>query len=253
MRAGSATRPLTVALLPSPLLAWAGSGGDDFRHIPDALPVASVGAMIDVLLVAGAIGAIGFVLVFTIDGATRESYRATEHAVSALALGPRGWVQRWNFLVSGALLAAGAIGIGMALDGVPGLVTGALLALFGLALIASGVWSMDPMRGYPPGSPTDPHEHSPMHHRHDQAGAVVFSALPLACAAAAWGLARSTPALAIVSGAAAVLLGVASYRFGVLWERNSPRTGLAQRLYIVPGWIWFATLCAFLLLDSEAR
>ncbi|WP_420113673.1 DUF998 domain-containing protein [Pseudactinotalea sp.] len=206
--------------------------------------------MIDALLMCGAVGAIGFVLVFTIDGATRPGYRPAEHPVSALSLGPRGSLQRWNFQISGALLTAGAVGIGFALDGVAGLATGVLLALFGMALIASGVWTMDPMRDYPPGAPQELDTESQAHHRHDQAGGVVFSVLPLACLTAAWALAERTPTLAIISGAAAVLLGIASYRFGVLWERASTRVGLAQRLYIVPGWLWIATLCGVLLVDT---
>lgn len=203
--------------------------------------------MTDVLLVCGAVGAVSFVVVFVIDGATRAGYRPTEHAVSALSLGPRGWVQRWNFIVSGAALTAGSIGVALALDGVAGVVTGVLLAVFGLALVASGVWTMDPMRGYPPGSPDDPPTYSRAHRRHDQAGAVVFYVPPLACLSAAWALAEHALPFAVVSGVAAIALGVASYRFGVAWERGSRRSGLVQRLYIVPGWAWFAGLCLVLV------
>lgn len=223
--------------------------GRDFRHMARAGPIASVDAVTDSLLACGVAGAIGFVVVFTIDGATRSGYRPATHAVSALSLGPRGRLQRWNFLVSGGLVTLGALGIGRALGGLPGLATGALLALFGLALAASGVWTMDPMRGYPPGAPESPATQSLAHRRHDRAGAVVFSALPLACLTASWGLAPQTAVLAAVSGAAAVLLGVASYRFTVLWERASPRAGLVQRLYIAPGCAWIATLSAALLVD----
>ncbi|ACQ78464.1 conserved hypothetical protein [Beutenbergia cavernae DSM 12333] len=199
--------------------------------------------MIDALLTCGAVGAVLFVVVFTVDGATRPGYRPAEHAVSALALGPRGWIQRWNFVTSGAATAAGGVGVALALDGFPGRATGVVIAAFGVALAASGVWSMDPMRDYPPGAPAHPTTFSRAHERHDQAGAVVFAALPVACVTAAFAYADAVPAFAIVSGVAAVGLGVASYRFGVLWERESRRVGLVQRLYIVAGWAWVAALC----------
>lgn len=63
--------------------------------------------MTDALLWAGAGGAVAFVIVFLIDGATRSGYSVRRHPVSALALGPRGWLQTTNFLVCGALVTAG--------------------------------------------------------------------------------------------------------------------------------------------------
>jgi hypothetical protein len=40
------------------------------------------------LLAAGMVGAVVFVVVFLVVGATRPGYRPTYHLVSALALGP---------------------------------------------------------------------------------------------------------------------------------------------------------------------
>ncbi|MCK0112967.1 DUF998 domain-containing protein [Ornithinimicrobium sp. F0845] len=194
------------------------------------------------LLWCGLVGTAGFVLTFLIDGATRPGYRPTYHAVSALATGDRGWVQGTNFLVCGALIAAGGIGVG---DATGSLLLGAAVVVWGLALIASGVFPMDPVRGYPPGTPAgDPAETSRSHVRHDQAGIVVFLALPVSAAIAAFVLDGTWQWL---SAAAAVLtLGLLAL-FVRAWDRDAPGTGLVQRAMIITGWVWLGALCWHLL------
>jgi hypothetical protein len=45
-----------------------------------------------------------FVGVFILEGWLRPGYAVAQTEVSALSLGPRGWIQIVNFLVSGGLL-----------------------------------------------------------------------------------------------------------------------------------------------------
>ena len=52
-----------------------------------------------------------FTAVFLAEGTAREGYRPLRHPVSSLALGPRGWVQAANFVVTGTLCLAGAAGL----------------------------------------------------------------------------------------------------------------------------------------------
>ncbi|PZG20835.1 DUF998 domain-containing protein [Micromonospora craterilacus] len=197
----------------------------------------------DVSLVAGIAGTVLFVVTFLLDGLTRPGYDPVRHPVSALALGGRGWVQTANFLVSGLLVTAAAPGLHAA--------TGsgwlaASVAVFGLALLASGVFPMDPMRGYPPGTPdVTPTTYSRRHQVHDWAGVVVFGSLPVAALAAA--LALDDRRWAVLSGAAAAGLVVLFLWFGSAWERDSPRAGLVQRAYIIVGWAWLGALCWHLL------
>ncbi|GAA2556871.1 hypothetical protein GCM10010435_29460 [Winogradskya consettensis] len=68
---------------------------------------------------------------------TRDGFDLDRHALSQLSLGPWGFVQIANFLVTGALVIAAARG----LRGVPGAVWGPrLLAGFGAGmLVAAGV------------------------------------------------------------------------------------------------------------------
>lgn len=52
---------------------------------------------------AGIIGPTLFVAIFTFEGWLRPSYKPRGMVVSELALGPRGWIQRVNFVVFGVL------------------------------------------------------------------------------------------------------------------------------------------------------
>ncbi|WFE48070.1 DUF998 domain-containing protein [Verrucosispora sp. WMMD1129] len=186
----------------------------------------------------GAIGAVLFVLVFLADGWSRPDYASARHPISALALGRRGWIQTTNFVVSGSAITVGAVGV--LLDG-PSVLLGVVLTVFGLALVASGLFRMDPMLGYPPGAPAGiPEEHSAQHRLHDFAGAVVFLSLPLAVAIGAFTLPGTS--WRIVSAGLAVALFVGFGWFGRAWEEVSPRLGLIQRAIVIPGWGWLAAL-----------
>ena len=52
---------------------------------------------------AGMLGPALFVAVFSIEGALRPGYNALSTYVSALSLGPRGWIQIANFYLFGLL------------------------------------------------------------------------------------------------------------------------------------------------------
>ncbi|GAB3487244.1 DUF998 domain-containing protein [Nocardiopsis coralliicola] len=190
-------------------------------------------------LAAGAAGAVLFVLVFTVDGATRRGYEPRRHPVSALALGPRGPLQTANFLVFGVLTAAGAAGL--LLSGGGSTLLPVAVAAIGLALIASGLFPMDPMRGYPPGAPEGtPNEVTPRHRLHDSAGTVVFGGLPIAAALAAFAVGPLP--WRIFSAATAAVLAVLAARFATAWEADSPRTGLIQRAFLCTACAWLAAL-----------
>lgn len=194
------------------------------------------------LLAAGALGATVFVVTFLVDGATRSGYRPRYHPVSALALGRRGWIQTTNFIVSGTLITASALGIHRA-DANQFLA--AAVAVLGLSLVASGIFPMDPMRGYPPGAPaTTPAITSRRHQLHDRAGVIVFTSLPVAAIIAAVTLDSTGWVIyAALTAAASVASFVA---FGIAWEHDHPRTGLIQRIAIVAGWTWLATTLWYL-------
>lgn len=185
----------------------------------------------------GALGATLFVIVFLIDGATRPGYSPSRHPVSALALGPRGWIQRANFVACGAAITAGALG--MVTGGGHRMLALALVVL-GLGLVASVV-PMDPMRGYPPGAPEgDPEEFSAAHSMHDGAGAIVFFALPVIAGISAFAL----PGLgwSITAALMTILLLATLTAFDRGWKEGSATAGTAQRRFLVPGLVWVALI-----------
>lgn len=197
-------------------------------------------AIADLLLWIGVAGPVAFVALALLEGWARAGYSTIRHPVSALALGPRGRLQIGNFAVCGLAVMAGAMGI--LLQGT-GPVLAAGVAVFGFGLVASAV-PMDPMRGYPPGTPEgDPDETSRAHVIHDAAGAVVFFSLPVVAVIAAFTLTGWWWSAA--AGSMAVLLCLAAAAFSTAWETDSPRTGLVQRLFIVPGWLWLASVFVY--------
>ncbi|UFU04046.1 DUF998 domain-containing protein [Ruania suaedae] len=195
--------------------------------------------MTTAVLAAGIAGASLFVVVFLLDGLTRPGYHPVRQPVSALALGPRGWVQTVNFIGCGTLIALSAIGLQQT---VGSLWLTAAVGVLGLGLVASGVFPMDPMRGYPPGTPdTTPSHYSLRHRLHDWAGVPVFAAVPAAAIAAA--LALDELAMVLYSALTALVTAVVFVWFGQAWEADHPRTGLIQRVLIIAGWSWLAVLC----------
>lgn len=187
--------------------------------------------------VIAAVAAITFIVVFLCDGWTRPGYNPVRHPVSALALGARGWIQTSNFLVCGVAIAAG----GVAVAGITWPL-GAAITVFGLALVASGVFPMDAMRAYPPGTPdTTPATLSRRHRWHDRAGAVAFTCIPVMPAIAAFSTAFGWEVRgysAVTAVAAVVLVG----RFGSAWEEDDDRTGVWQRAALITALVWLAII-----------
>lgn len=96
------------------------------------------------LLSCGAIAGPFFIVVFLIEGALRSKYDPLRQAVSALAIGPRGWVQQTNFIVTGALMFAYAFGLSSALRAYGGSFWApVLVGIYALGLIGAGIFVTD--------------------------------------------------------------------------------------------------------------
>src|SRR5215472_2858383 len=59
-----------------------------------------------ILLTCGTAGSLLFTITYLLEGATRPDYNAWQQAVSALSLGPGGWVQQVNFVFFGLVTIA---------------------------------------------------------------------------------------------------------------------------------------------------
>ena len=197
------------------------------------------------LMQAGAIGALLFVGVALGEGATRPGYSAWTHYVSELSLSDWGWMQITNFITAGLLILGGAIGLGRALPAGPGATWGPrLLGVFGLGLVAAGVFTMDPTHGYPAEVATRAPQtlHGVLH---GVAGLVCFTSLGAAALVLArrftgrWAIYSTAIGLTVLSFFVLSTASDVLAKLGVLAE--SP-TGLLQRIAIVGGWTWLAVL-----------
>jgi len=110
-----------------------------------------------VLLACAVVAGPVVVLVYLAQAFTREGFDITRHPASVLSNGDLGWIQIANFLMTGLLLMAGAIGMRRALYPGPGATWGPLLiGLSGIGLVAGGLFVADPADGFPPGTPLGP-------------------------------------------------------------------------------------------------
>jgi Protein of unknown function (DUF998) len=104
-------------------------------------------------LAAGTAGGLAFTGVYLAEGATRAGYRALAQPISALSLGPGGWVQQLNFIVFGVLVCLSAAGWRAALAPGRGAVAFPVLRVIaGVGLVMDGLFAQDPSGGYPPGA-----------------------------------------------------------------------------------------------------
>ena len=98
------------------------------------------------LLACGAASTPVFYALAALQLALRPSYDIRTQPISFLALGELGWIQVANFLLTGALALAGAIGLRRALHGQRGGTAGPILAgLYGIGMIGAGLFGPAPL------------------------------------------------------------------------------------------------------------
>ncbi|MFE5858159.1 DUF998 domain-containing protein [Streptomyces sp. NPDC056500] len=134
------------------------------------------------LLIAGALAGPVFAASAIIQMATREGFDLTRHPISQLATGDVGWIQISTFVFAGLGGLALAAGIRSTLREEFGrrvLTVG--VGIFGIGLIAAGLFTMDPENGFPVGTPDEPATRMSWHGvAHSVSAAVAFTALAVA-------------------------------------------------------------------------
>lgn len=105
------------------------------------------------VIAGGLLSAIVFMLVYVIEGIVRPGYNSWQQPVSALSLGPGGWLQQTNFIVFGiiALFTVPAVHT-LLRSGVSAVAYPIMKALSGISFIMLGIFSQDPTSGYPVGT-----------------------------------------------------------------------------------------------------
>jgi hypothetical protein len=199
------------------------------------------------LLAGGLIAGPVYVVTAFVHGLAREGFDFTRHSVSLLSNGDLGWIQISNFLVTGALVIAGAAGIRRALQSGRGKRWGpVLVAIFGLGLISAGIFIADPVDGFPPGTPQAPGAMSLNGLLHFASGGIGFLALTLACFVFAARFASlSQPGWAAYS-AATGLIFFASF-LGIASAAGQALSVIGFWIGLILAWLWLSSLSARLI------
>jgi len=165
------------------------------------------------------------------QGVARDGFDFTRNAISQLALGETGWIQTASFLLTGALLVAGAAGLRRALLGGRGATWGpVLVGVFGLSFWVAAAFPADPGAGFPAGTPEEAaiSGHGAVHMAAGMIGylalcaAFVVLARPLAARGLrGWAVASRVVPVAVLTGfmasAVSVLAFTAGAGLGLLW------------------------------------
>ena|GEM_PF-592723 len=207
------------------------------------------GGLTRLLLRCGELAGPLFVATFVIEGVRRDGYLPRRHPVSALSLGESGWTQRVSFLVTGTLTSAFAFGVRRTLQ--PGHSSAwvtRLLGAVGCGLLGAGVFTTDPINGYPPGTADLPLLRTRAGHLHDLSAVLVFAAVPAACFAYSvhcvtesdktWAGYSATTGVAFTTAWA---LAAGGFNQAPRLVENS---GLFQRVAIVTGFSCMSALAA---------
>lgn len=199
-----------------------------------------------------------FVTTFLLEGATRVDYDALRHPVSSLALGPGGLVQTANFLVAGVLYGAGATGLWRAHRPQAGPTIGPILIGAAAAgLIGSGLFTTDPVSGYPPATPDAlPGYSTTAAALHDLFAVPTFLGIPAAALIYARWFHRHGKRrwVAYSAGSAQLMLG-AVVLASVAFNQNPALVnygGLLQRVSVTTGFAWLTALATRALRTEQA-
>ena len=208
------------------------------------------------LLGCGVLAGPVFTVGWIVAAATRVHYDSLRHPISSLSIGERGWIQTANFMVTGLLTLAFALGLRRLPLG--GSTWGPLLiGIIAVGLFGAGIFTTDPMNGYPLGTPNLPQEYSAPGRLHRLFSAFVFLGLPSACFVFARLFARSGMRIwanySVVTGVTFLIMFVVSaLGFGQV-DGWADYAGLFQRIALTIGWAWLTLLAVYMLVQRSRR
>ncbi|GLY29398.1 DUF998 domain-containing protein [Kineosporia sp. NBRC 101731] len=190
------------------------------------------------LLAGGALAGPAFVAAFLIEGARRADYDPARHPVSSLALGPGGWRQAANVATAGALYLGLGAGLRQSSRG-----DALVAAATGAGLLASAVFTTDPVSGYPPETASRPRKSSCEGQLHDLAALPIFLGLPVGQLVTAWLCRRQDRPWALASAAAGItmLWTLSGFSRGFSQDPHFvDRAGRLQRVGVTTGFLWLS-------------
>ncbi|KAA0106093.1 DUF998 domain-containing protein [Mycolicibacterium sp. P1-5] len=183
-----------------------------------------------------------YVVTAAVQAATRDGFDPTRHAVSQLTNGSLGWIQIANFVLTGAMTVAAAVGVRRALSPVRlGTWASGLLGGYGIALILAGLFRADPSDGFPPGTPSGV---SPMSWHgavHFGFAAIGFVCLIASCAVlGAWFARQSQAGWAWFSRLTAAFFAISF--IGLASGQGGTTAILAFTAAVVAVWAWLSAV-----------
>ncbi len=204
-------------------------------------------AAMRLLLACGVIAPLLNSVVLLILGAIRPGYNAWIVPDSNLELGDGGWMQITNYIVTGALLLAFAIGMRLRLGTGRGSIWGPiLLGIYGLTFIVIGPILPDPSLGYPPGASSMTTVPGTIHNLF---GLLQFASLIAACfVQARRDVANDRRGWSWYSVATGLLVAASYVAFVLIFKvLGEGPTGLIERIGIIVSGCWVAQLAIRLM------
>jgi hypothetical protein len=201
-----------------------------------------------ILLSCGVIAGPIYIAIGLIQILTRKGFDIRRHALSLLSNGELGWIQITNFIVSGLLVIACAVGIRKILHtGRSGTWGPLLLAVYGVGLIAAGIFVPDPALGFPPGTAVGIAETISWHGiLHFVSGGIGFLSLIASCFVfARWFAAskqRGWAAFSIITG----LIFFMAF-LGISSGSGNSGINIAFTVAVVICWAWISLMSAKLI------
>lgn len=171
----------------------------------------------------------------------RDGFDLARHPLSVLANGPGGWVQTANFVVSGLMVLAAALGFTRVL-GSQSRAVGWFLGAFGVSMIVAAVFRADPVDGFPVGTPEGPPtSFTTSGLVHFIAGTLGFVSLAISCFVAARAMSRrNAPTFARLSLACGVGILLGFFGGAALSSIVGATAGIW--FAVVVGWAWLAIM-----------
>jgi hypothetical protein len=182
-----------------------------------------------------------YLAVGLIQAFLRDGFDLGRHPLSLLANGPGGWVQTANFVLSGLMVLAAAVGFPRVL-GPRSRAVSWFLGGFGASMLVAAVFRADPVDGFPVGTPEGyPTSISTPGLVHFVAGALGFTFLAVSCFLAARAMSRrNVPSLARLSFFAGLVVVLGFFGGPMLSTVASPVLGIWVSVLV--GWAWLSAL-----------
>ena len=206
----------------------------------------------NLLLFCGFIAPLIFITSFFIQGIYKPGFNSLRHPVSSLSLGANGWIQVVTFIVTGLLIVCFSVEVQSRLKDK---MISALFVLVGIGLIASGIFSTDPLFGYPDDQAMLHKEFTVHGKLHSVSALFVFIGIPILCFKISNLLRAAGKTFAgyysVITGVTMLLLfvltGFALNNFLGL----GPWGGLIQRACIITGFLWISLAAVYLHVNKD--